>query len=599
MSQQPGTPGPDQTALAPTKRKRRVTRALLRDPMAVGSVVMLAAVTLLCLLAPVITTHDPMYSSVEHVNTPVGTDGWWLGGDAQGRDIWSRLLASIGVSLIAALIGTGVSIVIGVVFGLVAGYVGRTIDSVASWVFNLVLALPTLLILIVLLPVTRGSYQLTMVLLGVMLSPGVYRLVRNMVIGIRRELYIDAAKVAGLSTWRILTRHVFFVVRGPIIIQAAFIATVCINVQAGLAFLGVGANTPSFGSMISQAFMNLYGHPIQLVWPTLGLVALTGALILFANAYRDALAGTATAARRRSRRAVADGVRHAEEAAAAAEKPTVKALLTVQDLSVAYPRPDGSLNEVVHKVSLTVGSGEVVGLVGESGSGKTQTAFAILGLLPREAVVTAKEVSLGGRPVLSMTPAELRELRGPGMAYIPQEPMSNLDPSFTIGSQLVEALRRTMPCAQAKQRVLELLARVGIPDPVRTFHSYPHQISGGMAQRALIAGAVATRPKVLIADEPTTALDVTVQAEILDLLRELQRELKMGVLLVTHNFGVVADLCDRVVVMRDGRDVETGEVRQIFDHPVHEYTNSLIDSILDEETLRTDAPVSKAKEGAR
>ncbi|MEU1300690.1 dipeptide/oligopeptide/nickel ABC transporter permease/ATP-binding protein [Streptomyces shenzhenensis] len=599
MSQQLTPPGPDRTAAAPAKRKRRVTRALLRNPMAVGSVVTLAAMTLLCLLAPVITSHDPMYSSVEHVNAPTGTEGWWLGGDAQGRDMWSRLLASIGVSLTAALIGTGVSIVIGVVFGLIAGYVGRAIDSIASWVFNLVLALPTLLILIVLLPVTRGSYQLTMMLLGVMLSPGVYRLVRNMVIGVRRELYIDAAKVAGLSTWRILTRHVFFVVRGPIVIQAAFIATICINVQAGLAFLGVGANTPSFGSMISQAFTNLYGHPVQLLWPTLGLVALTGSLILLANAYRDALAGTTTAARRRSRRAIADVTKHADEAAPAAEKPTGKALLTVQDLSIAYPRPDGSLNEVVHKVSLTVDSGEVVGLVGESGSGKTQTAFAVLGLLPHEAVVTAKEASLDGRPLLAMAPAELRKLRGPGVAYIPQEPMSNLDPSFTVGSQLVEALRRTMPRVQARQRVLELLARVGIPDPVRTFDSYPHQISGGMAQRVLIAGAVATHPKVLIADEPTTALDVTVQAEILDLLRELQRELKMAVLLVTHNFGVVADLCDRVVVMRDGRDVETGEVRQIFSHPAHEYTKSLIDSILDEETLRTDAPVSRAKEGAR
>ncbi|TDC80507.1 dipeptide/oligopeptide/nickel ABC transporter permease/ATP-binding protein [Streptomyces hainanensis] len=599
MSQQLGALGPDQTAVAPTRRKWRVTRALLRNPMAVGSVVTLAVMTLLCLLAPLITGHDSMYSSVDHVNAPIGTEGWLLGGDAQGRDMWSRLLASISVSLTAALIGTGVAVIIGVVFGLVAGYVGRTIDSIASWVFDLVLALPSLLMLIVLLPVTRGSYQLTMMLLGIMLSPGVYRLVRNMVIGIRRELYIDAAKVAGLSTWRILTRHVFFVVRGPIVIQAAFIATICINVQAGLAFLGVGANTPSFGSMISLAFTNLYGEPIQLVWPTLGLVALTGALILFANAYRDALAGTTTAARRRSRRALADVVKRADEAAPTTEKPTEKALLTVRDLRIAYPRSDGSLNEVVHEVSLTVDSGEIVGLVGESGSGKTQTAFAMLGLLPHEAVVSAKELSLGGRPLLGLTPTELRELRGPDLAYIPQEPMSNLDPSFTVGSQLVEPLRRTMPRAQAKQRVLELLARVGIPDPPRTFHSYPHQISGGMAQRVLIAGAVATQPKVLIADEPTTALDVTVQAEILDLLRELQHELRMGVLLVTHNFGVVADLCDRVVVMRDGRDVETGEVRQIFHHPAHEYTRSLIDSILDEETVRTDAPASRAKEGVR
>jgi peptide/nickel transport system permease protein len=555
---------------------------------------------LLWLLAPVITAHDSMYSSVDHISAPIGTKGWLLGGDAQGRDTWSRLLASIGVSLTAALIGTGVAVGIGVFFGLIAGYVGRTFDSIASWAFNLVIAMPTLLIIIVLLPATRGSYQWTMVLLGILLSPGVYRLVRNMVLGIRSELYIDAAKVAGLSTRRILTRHVFFVVRGPIVIQAAFLATACINMQAGLAFLGVGAQTASFGSMISLAFSGLYGNPIQLLWPTLGLVALTGALILFANAYRDALAGTTstTAARRRSRRAIAVLTKN-DESNPAEQSRAGDALLTVRDLRIAYPRHDGSPNEVVHKISLTVDSGEVVGLVGESGSGKTQTAFAILGLLPREAGVTATNLSLGGRPLLGMTPAELRKLRGPDIAYIPQEPMSNLDPSFTVGHQLVEPLRRTMPRVHAKQCVLALLARVGIADPVRTFNSYPHQISGGMAQRVLIAGAVATRPKVLIADEPTTALDVTVQAEILDLLRELQRELKMGVLLVTHNFGVVADLCDRVVVMRDGRDVETGDVRQIFHHPAHEYTQSLIDSILGEESVRTDAPAHKAKVGVR
>ncbi|WP_432180108.1 dipeptide/oligopeptide/nickel ABC transporter permease/ATP-binding protein [Streptomyces sp. NBC_00063] len=590
---------PDQPTVAPPPRKGRVLRALLRNPMAIGSVAVVAAMTLLWLLASLIAHHDPQYSSTDHINAPAGTPGWLLGGDAQGLDIWSRLLASIGVSLTAAFIGTAVAVGLGVVFGLLAGYAGRTTDSVTSWVFNLLMALPTLLMLVVLLPATRGSYQLTMVLLGIMLAPGVYRLVRNMVIGIRRELYVDAAKVAGLSTRRILARHVFFAVRGPIVIQAAFLATVCINVQAGLAFLGVGASTPSFGTMISAAFKTLYGYPVQMVWPTLGLVVLTGALILFANAYRDALAGGAAPARRRNRRVAKDVTQHADEAACATEAPCDEALLRVRDLRVGYPRPDGTLNDVVHQVSLIVKSGEVVGLVGESGSGKTQTAFAILGLLNRHADVSAKEVSLGGRPLLKLTQAELRKLRGPDIAYIPQEPMSNLDPSFTVGSQLVEPLRRTMPSAQAKQRVLELLARVGIPDPEHVFTSYPHQISGGMAQRVLIAGAVATRPKLLIADEPTTALDVTVQAEILDLLRELQRELEMGVLLVTHNFGVVADLCDRVVVMRQGRDVETGEVRQIFHNPAHEYTKSLIDSILDDETVRTDMPAPRAKEGAK
>jgi peptide/nickel transport system permease protein len=171
--------------------------------------------------------------------------------------------------------------------------------------------------------------------------------------------------------------------------------------------------------------------------------------------------------------------------------------------------------------------------------------------------------------------------------------MSNLDPSARIGAQLVEGLRSTssLSHAEARERVLGLLRRVGLVEAERVFNSYPHEISGGMAQRVLIAGAVASRPKILIADEPTTALDVTVQAEILDLLRDLQSELDMGVLLVTHNLGVVADLCDRVVVMRSGEVVETGDVREIFHHPRHSYTQMLLGSILDEDQVRSDPAV--------
>jgi ABC-type dipeptide/oligopeptide/nickel transport system ATPase component len=187
----------------------------------------------------------------------------------------------------------------------------------------------------------------------------------------------------------------------------------------------------------------------------------------------------------------------------------------------------------------------------------------------------------------------MTRLRGAKIAYIPQEPMSNLDPSFTIGSQLTEPMRISLRIgrAEAKRRALALLERVGIPDPARTFAAYPHQLSGGMAQRVLIAGAVSCNPDLLIADEPTTALDVTVQAEVLDLLRDLQAEFNMGVLLVTHNFGVVADLCDRVSVMSAGRIVETGPTQSIFDGPLHPYTKSLFAAIIDDEVrgpLRTE-----------
>ena len=193
------------------------------------------------------------------------------------------------------------------------------------------------------------------------------------------------------------------------------------------------------------------------------------------------------------------------------------------------PGPDGSDIEVVHGVTLGVASGEIVGLVGESGSGKTQTSLAVLGLLSPGGQITSGEIRLDGVP---LTPTRTRQLLGREIAYIPQEPLSNLDPAYTVGSQLVEPLRVVgrLSKAEAKARAIELLSNVGIADPQRVFSSYPHQISGGMAQRVLIAGAVALNPRLLIADEPSTALDVTVQAEILDVLRALQKDRDMAVL---------------------------------------------------------------------
>ncbi|WP_338069293.1 ATP-binding cassette domain-containing protein [Streptomyces antimycoticus] len=280
----------------------------------------------------------------------------------------------------------------------------------------------------------------------------------------------------------------------------------------------------------------------------------------------------------------------------AAERAAVTGLLTVDDLAIAYPTPTGELKEVVSGVTLSVAAGETLGLVGESGSGKTQTAFAALGVLPAEAVVTRGSIRLDGRELLDLSERELRAVRGTSIAYVPQEPMSNLDPSCTVGAQLVEGLRAATPMSrgEARERVLVLLARVGIPDLERTFRSFPHQISGGMAQRVLIAGAVAGRPLLLIADEPTTALDVTVQAEILDLLRDLRKDLGMAVLLVTHNFGVVADICGRVAVMREGTVVETGATEELFAAPKHPYTRRLLDSILDQTALRADPPAAPA-----
>ncbi|MGK3949949.1 dipeptide/oligopeptide/nickel ABC transporter permease/ATP-binding protein [Microbacterium sp. K2] len=592
-----GTVTPPSTELLVTlenaaKTRTSTWRRILRDPQAVATLGLLAVIFLLGVLTPWLAPHGPNESDLAMINAPVGTPGYLLGADEAGRDILSRLLHSINTAAISGLIGAGVALAVGVVAGLVGGYFGTVTRATTEWLFNLIMTFPGILLLIILMPVTGGDYRFTMLIFGVLLSPGIYRIVRNLVLGVKNELYVDAARVSGLGNLRILGRHVLFVVRGPIIIAAAFMAGSAIAVQSGLAFLGVGSlQIPSFGAMISSGFRNLYIAPTQFLWPSLLLGVITASLVLLGNALRDVLEGSMPKPAK-----VGRGQRVLDTAGEATAART--GLLEINDLAIAYPRPSGGLNEVVRGVDLSIARGQIVGLVGESGSGKSQTAFASLGVLPNEAVVTRGSIRFDGRELVGLTDAQMRPLRGKEIAYIPQEPMSNLDPSYKVGAQLVEGVRSALGVtrAEASARVLALLERVGIADPKRTFDSYPHQISGGMAQRVLIAGAVASRPKLLIADEPTTALDVTVQAEILDLLRDLQSELDMAILLVTHNFGVVADLCDRIAVMQNGVIVESGTAAEVFSHPTHEYTKMLLGAILDESTVRTDPPVTASDE---
>jgi peptide/nickel transport system ATP-binding protein len=255
-------------------------------------------------------------------------------------------------------------------------------------------------------------------------------------------------------------------------------------------------------------------------------------------------------------------------------------LLQVQDLRVRFATPQGLL-QVVDGVSFTLEAGEVLGLVGESGSGKSVTLMSVLGLLGSAAMVEGS-VRFRGRELVGLPAAELRALRGGQIAMVFQDPMTALTPVFTVGAQIVEQLRVHEPAlsrAAAKARALELLAAVGLPSPAEQFQRFPHQLSGGMRQRVVSAMALSCRPALLLADEPTTALDVTVQAQILALLDRLRRELHLAVVLVTHDLGVVAERADRVVVMYAGRVVEQAPAAALFEAPQHPYTWGLLGSI--------------------
>jgi oligopeptide/dipeptide ABC transporter ATP-binding protein len=254
-------------------------------------------------------------------------------------------------------------------------------------------------------------------------------------------------------------------------------------------------------------------------------------------------------------------------------------LLSVTDLTVAAVR-GGRVQRIVHEVSFSVEEGEAVALVGESGSGKSLTALAVMGLLPSGLRVASGEVRFAGEDLLSAPERRLRELRGSALAMVYQDPMTSLNPMLRIGDQVAETLTaHGVPAVEAERRARAELARVGIPDPQRTARAYPHEFSGGMRQRALIATALVGGPRLLIADEPTTALDVTIQQQILALVQERRRSGAMATVWITHDLGVVARLVDRVLVMYAGRIVENAPVRQLFEAPQHPYTAALLASL--------------------
>jgi peptide/nickel transport system permease protein len=555
---------------------------LVKNPLGLVTLGYIVLVVLVAALAPVIAPMDPLLTDPNSIMTP--PDGTHLlGTDSAGRDVLSRLIYGAQATLIAAAIVVVVAIVVGVPSGLLAGYYAGKFDAIASWLSNMIMALPAMIVLLAVRTALGPSIYLIMTVFGIIIAPGFFRLTRTAVMGVRNELYVDAARVSGLSDARIIGKHIFTVVRAPIIIQSAMISGIAISIQSGLEFLGLGDTTLiSWGSMINDGFRNIFISPLLVLWPSLVISLTIGAFALLGNAIRDGLEDAQKIEVKAKR------LKPAKKSSASSKVENANHLLSVSHLSVGYPQGDGGVKTVVSDVSFYLDKGEVLGIVGESGSGKSQTAFSILGLLPSNAQILSGHILFDGDDLVSaengaISQKAMAKFRGKRIAYIPQEPMSNLDPNFTVGYQLARPIVRTLGVSksEARERVFKLLDMVGIQNPERVFNAYPHEISGGMAQRVLIAGAISCEPDLLIADEPTTALDVTIQAEVLDLLRDLQKRLGMGLLLVTHNFGVIADLADRVVVMQHGRVVESGEVRSLLRSPKENYTQVLLGSMLE------------------
>ena len=547
-------------------------------PLLAVALLVVLIVTVAVYAAPLIAPQPPLQQNLLRPFTgpsaahPLGTDGL-------GRDLLSRLLHGGQPSLTGVAVAVAVFAVVGMVLGILAGYLRGWADRIISPVLDIMLSVPGIIVILAVLAVFNQNIYAAMLVLGLFASANLARVIRSSCIALREELFVDAARVSGLGPARIMTQHILPGLAGLLLVQMSLFAGIALGVQTGLGFLGLGtqAPQPSWGGMVADASQVIQRHPSFLLITGGVIGVMTIAFGLIGDGLRDLEADR----RRMPGTARPAGLTepHGEQPADASPGGP-SALLTVRDYSVAFDTAGGP-RTVVASVSFTVLPGEVFGIVGESGSGKTVTALSLLGLLPDNGAVTGGSAWLGGQRISRVAERELLKIRGHEIGLVSQEPMVALDPHYTVGSQLCEVVRRTGGAEgrdAVRDRALELLTSVHLPRPQDVMRRYPHQLSGGMLQRAAIALALAGRPRLLIADEPTTALDVTVQSGILDLLRSLREEREMGIILVTHDLAVVADICDRAIVMRNGRIVEQGTVDELFYAPKDPYTRALIAS---------------------
>jgi ABC-type microcin C transport system duplicated ATPase subunit YejF/ABC-type microcin C transport system permease subunit YejE len=497
----------------------------------------------------------------------------WLGTDDQARDVVARLIYGFRISVLFGLVLTVLSSMIGALAGLVQGYFGGKVDLFGQRFIEIWSGLPVLYMLIILSSIVQPNFWW---LLGLMLLfswTALVGLVRAETLRARNFTYVKAARALGAADWTIMTRHVLPNAMVSTLTFMPFILSGSVTTLTSLDFLGFGLppGSPSLGELLSQGKNNLQA-------PWLGLTGffvlavMLSLLVFIGEAVRDALD---------PRKVFGGGVpaETAEVKGAAALRPAVQGdLLMVDDLSVTFDVPGGPVEAVRH-VSFSLAPGETLALVGESGSGKSVTALSILQLLPYPpARHPSGHIRFRSEELIGASNEVMRRIRGNRIAMIPQEPMTALNPLHTIERQVSEVLllHKGLAPVAARARVMELLELVGLRDAATRLGAYPHELSGGQRQRVMIAMALANEPDILIADEPTTALDVTIQAQILALLKRLQRQMGMAILLITHDLTIVRNVADRVCVMNAGRIVEAGQVEEVFARPQHPYTRHLL-----------------------
>ncbi|MGW5523499.1 dipeptide ABC transporter ATP-binding protein [Gordonia sp. NPDC003950] len=571
-------PTPDEPTAAATEPTDSAWRLFLRNRASVAGLIVILVVIICALFGQWIA---PYGANDIDVPDALAAPSWshLFGTDDLGRDVFSRVVLAASVSLRVAVVAVAISLIVGVILGMFSGFVGGVVDTVLMRIVDVVFSFPVMLLALAIVAILGPGVTSAMIAIGIVYIPIFARVARADTLRVRQTQFVQAATTMGVGTPRIVFGHVLPNISGPVVVQTSISLAFAILSEAALSFLGLGVQPPepSWGRMLYDAQGFITSAWWMGVFPGLAILLTVFAFNLIGDGVRDVLdPRQRTLLRNR-------GKRRRPTVARARVTPvpedgtddSAETVLTVTDLVVGVgPR------EIVHGNSFGVAKGETLGIVGESGSGKSLSVLAATGLFDAPSAHVSGSARIGDTEVIGASDATLRAVHGSRVGFVFQDPSSSLNPLLTVESQLTEGLRRHLKLtkSQARERALQLLRDVNLPDPESKLHAYPHQLSGGQRQRVMIAIALACDPEILIADEATTALDVTTQAQIIDLVAELQRERGMAVVWISHDLGVIGRIADRVLVMRSGSVVETGSVDEVFANPRAEYTRTLLES---------------------
>ncbi|WP_181774192.1 dipeptide/oligopeptide/nickel ABC transporter permease/ATP-binding protein [Amycolatopsis pittospori] len=557
--------------------------AALRTPVGAFAATLLVLVIALAVLAPILW-HDKAFEVDTEAIAQGSSAAHWLGTDELGRDILFRVLVATRLSVLLAVIATVIGVVTGLVLGTLPSLLPRPAARLLISAVNIAVAFPGLLLVLFFSVIFGVGTQGAVLAVGFALAPAFARLAQTLSASVAGQDFVSAARISGVGRIRLLVRHILPNIGEPLVVNATIGAGSSLLAFSGLSFLGIGVQAPDYdwGRLLGEGLNGIYVNPAAALAPGVAVV-LAGLAFNLVGETVAGVIGVRTGLRKLTPRPVTPAREDL------AEDRDDEAVLVVENLQVAFPRPAG-WTVPVRGVSFTVRAGEAIGVVGESGSGKSLTGLAVSRLVEAPAVVTADRLEFTGKPLLTTPERELRGLLGTSLAMVFQDPMTSFNPTKRIGRQLAEVAEQHqgLPRAKAFARAVDRLRAVRIPAAERRAKQYPHEFSGGMRQRAMIGMGLMGDPRLIIADEPTTALDVTVQRQLLRLLARTRTERNTAIILISHDIAVVSQTCERMLVMYAGRVVED---LPSAGTPRHPYTRALLAATLDLDTDR-DEPLA-------